>query len=82
MDIFSVVTPVLPLIQYPAMVLTCVGYTFLTSKHDKLRKTGFTISAIGNIVWIMYGILTVQPAIIGTNMFIFAFGVRGYLNHS
>ena len=82
MDISSAIAVVLPLIQYPAMILTCVGYTFLTSKRDHLRKTGFTISATGNIVWVIYGILTVQPAIIGTNVFIFAFGVRGYLNHS
>jgi hypothetical protein len=82
MEIFSAISSFLPLIQYPAMILTCVGYTFLTSKRDHLRKTGFTISAIGNIVWMIYGILTTQPAIIGTNVFIFAFGVRGYINHS
>ena len=76
MDISSVITTILPLIQYPAMLLTCSGYVFLTSTHAKTRKRGFVISATGNVVWIIYGFLTVQPAIIGT---ISLFSVAGLL---
>jgi len=82
MDILSLVTPILPLIQYPAMLITCSGFLFLTSKHAAKRKLGFVISAIGNFTWIFYGLITMQPAIIGTNTFILCGGAIGYMNNS
>ena len=72
----------LPMIQYPATALTIIGFYFIGSKTDKLRKIGFTLGLIGNIVWIFYGIIPFQLGIVVTNVCIFVGAVRGYLNNS
>jgi hypothetical protein len=82
MEIIDAIPVIFPLIQYLAMILTCTGYYFVGSKRAVVRKIGFAFGVIGNITWIIYGTNPLQPAIILTNLFIFALGVRGYYNNS
>jgi hypothetical protein len=82
MEILSLLSAIFPLIQYPAAFLTCAGYYFVGSKSANIRKTGFTLGVIGNIIWMIYGISPIQPGIIVTNLFVLAFGIRGYVNNS
>jgi small basic protein len=82
MGFFEAITTGLPMIQYPAAVLTCAGYYFVGSTTPFIRKYGFTLGIIGNIIWMIYALAPVQLGIIITNAFVFAFGVRGYVNNS
>lgn len=70
------------LIQYPSMLLTCCGYYFVGSTKPEIRKIGFFMGIIGNITWMIYALLPLQPGLIFTNVVIFIFGVRGYLNNT
>jgi hypothetical protein len=79
---FESISALLPWVQYPAAALTIIGFYFIGGKTENLRKTGFTLGLVGNIVWIIYGVLPVQPGIIATNLCIFTLAVRGYLNNS
>jgi hypothetical protein len=82
MEIFELIPAVLPLIQYPAALLTCSAYYFIGDTRPSIRKIGFTVGVIANISWIIYSISPVQWGLVGTNLFILGFGVRGYLNNS
>ena len=72
----------LSLIQYPAAAFTCCAYYFVGSKRATIRKIGFALGILGNITWIIYALDPLQVALIITNLFIFAFGVRGFYNNS
>lgn len=79
---FELINALLPTIQYPATALTVIGFYFLGSTHSKIRKIGFIMNLVGNIVWIIYGALPLQVGLIATNVCIFTLAVRGYLNNS
>jgi small basic protein len=78
----ALINAILPLIQYPAMVCTIVGYYFVSSKLENVRKIGFVVGLAGNIVWFTYAFFPIQWGLLITNAFIFVFSVRGYLNNT
>lgn len=64
------------------MVCTIVGYYFVSSKIENVRKMGFATGLFGNIMWFTYAVSPIQWGLIITNTFIFAFSIRGYLNNT
>lgn len=83
MNMNITIIDLIPLLQYPATILTCGGYYFVGSRDHTTRKAGFLVGLVGNAVWIAYALVpTVQIGLIITNVFIALFGIRGYINNN
>ena len=70
MDYFS-------LLQWPAMIVNILSVWLLTSQSKGKRHTGFLLSLVSNLLWIMWGWHAQAFAVLGLQIALATLNIRG-----
>jgi hypothetical protein len=70
MDYFS-------LLQWPAMIVNILSVWLLTSQSKGKRHTGFLLSLVSNLLWIMWGWYAQAFAVLGLQIALATLNIRG-----
>ena len=70
-------SPLVDLLQWPAMVATVLASWLVASSSDTRRHAGFWIFVSSNVLWIAWGVPSEAWALVLLQVCLFAMNLRG-----
>jgi hypothetical protein len=65
------------LLQWPAMVINILSVWLLTYQTRRIRQTGFLLSLLSNVLWIIWGWHVQALAVLGLQFALATINIRG-----
>lgn len=71
----------LPLLQWPAMLVTVTAAWFVASSSKTRRHVGFWLFLVSNALWVVWGLDSAAPALVVLQLGLAAMNLRGALKN-